>query len=283
MACCTLKARGLAGRPGSILVTLTAMLGLVITHSASGAFPEPAADSSAVPVSVDIRPGLCPNHLRIESPLTIPIAITARVDFEITQIDPVSVRLSRQGFDAELEPASWEYADVGTPVVGGLCACHKLVGDGIDDLEYQFPISDMVAAFGLGDCLGEAVELSVTGSLFTGEPIEGSDCALVISGSWKDEDLGEELCLLECPTEDATPGVLKFAYSTTVSDRVTFSIHDVGGEVVAVLNSMDMSPGIYTAIWDGKIAGSSEAPAGIYFARVSNSLTSDMRKVILSR
>jgi hypothetical protein len=221
--------------------------------------------------------------MRLESPLWIPIAITGQLDFEIGQIDPESIRLSREGYAEQLKPTGWDYADVGTPIVGGLCACHKLQGDGIDDLEFWFSIKDVVTTFDLAGNDGETVELSLRGNLETGEEIEGSDCAVLISGLWDADGLGDEVSLLPAPESGSTPGQFKFAYMTTVSDRVTFVIHDVKGEVVAILNNMDMAPGIYTATWNGLGRNKEEAPPGIYFARVTNSMASDITKITLSR
>ena len=268
-------------------VTRTALLAVLGASALLGcalpAVAVSAAESTAEPISVDIRPGLCPNHLRIDSPLTIAIAITGRTDFEAAGVDPSTIRLTREGFAQEVQPLGWTYADVGTPVVGGLCACHKLRGDGIDDLEFEFSIRDIAKAFDLDSLDGRLVELTLKGNLTTGEEITGSDCALVITGLWEDEDLGRELTLLAVPHGDATPGEYRFAYKTTVSDRVTFAIYDVSGRVVAVLNDMDMAPGIYTATWNGQGQDKQEAPAGIYFARVSNSLASDIMRVSLAR
>jgi hypothetical protein len=271
---------GLEVTPGLLMVVF--MTGMVLAGSASSAAAATGDNHTPVLASVDIRPGICPNHLRIGSPLAIPIAITGRADFEVAAVDPSTVLLSFEGSDETLGPVAWAYADVGTPIVGGLCACHKLRGDGIDDLEFQFPIKDIVSAFDLGDDEGDMVELSLTGRLVSGEEFEGRDCAILISGAWEEDELGREVHLLTAPQTEQTPGHFKFAYNTTVSDRVRFTIHDVTGRVVAVLNDMDMAPGIYTATWNGLGQDKKESPPGIYFARVSNSLTSDIMKITLS-
>jgi flagellar hook assembly protein FlgD len=78
-------------------------------------------------------------------------------------------------------------------------------------------------------------------------------------------------------------GNFKFGYYTTVSDRVTFMIHDIQGRVVAKLTDMDMAPGIYSAIWDGKGSDSQKAPPGIYFARVCTSMASDIQKITVTQ
>jgi len=189
---------------------------------------DPAAEASPIMTNVDIRPGLCPNHIRLESPLAIPIAILGGVDFELDLVDPATVRLYREGADGEV---------------------------------------------------------MLRGSLTTGEAIEGVDCALVISANWSDETLGEEVGLLayeeEAGGEDLTPARHRFSYYTTVSERVTIAIYDTQGHVVARLNDMDMAPGIYNATWNGMDENREEAPAGIYFARVNNSVASDTRKFVV--
>jgi hypothetical protein len=263
-----------------LLVIFACVVPVAALRPASGG---EAKETIPIPVSVDIRPGLCPNHLRIESPLTIPIAITASLNFEIERVDPLSVRLIRDGSTAELEPVRWAYADVGTPIVGGLCACHKLRGDGIDDLEFHFSIGDIIRTFELAESSGVTIELSLKGKLMTGEPIEGSDCAVVLGGVFEEERTGEEIYMLTRETEDPHSGPFKFAYCSMVSDRVKFAIHDLKGRTVAVLNDMDMSPGIYTATWDGLNPNKEPAPAGTYFARVSNSFASDITKITLTR
>lgn len=248
---------------------------------------DPAAEASPIMTNVDIRPGLCPNHIRLDSPLAIPIAILGAVDFELDLVDPVSVRLYREGHAGDVEPTGWTYEDVGTPIVGGLCACHKLRGDGLDDLEFWFSIPDIARALDLEGRHGEIVPLMLRGSLTTGEKIEGVDCALVISGSWSDETLGEEVGLLACEEEaggeDLAPTRHRFSYYTTVSERVTIAIYDTRGRVVARLNDMDMAPGIYSATWNGMDENHHEVPAGIYFARVNNSVASDTRKIVVQQ
>lgn len=243
-------------------------------------------ESAPVAVSMDIRPGLCPNHIRVGSPLAIPIAILSTVSFDAGDVDPGTVRLYRDGVTAEVQPAGWTYEDVGTPVVGGLCACHKLRGDGLDDLEFFFSIESIVDSLGLASNSGDIVPLTLGGRLMTGEPVEGVDCAVIISGQWDSEEFGSEVGLLADAAGAAVAGAglgkFRFTYYTTVSERVTFAIHDTGGRVVAMLNDMDMAPGIYNATWNGRAEDRQEVPAGIYFARVSNSVASETRKFIIT-
>lgn len=274
----------------AVLVSLAASAPAVSSDSRApaspaGADPEglEASRSTPVQVSVDIRPGLCPNHIRADSRLAVPIAILSTVDFEADGVDPSSVRLFCEGNEAAVEPTGWTYEDVGTPVVGGLCACHKLRGDGLDDLEFFFSIEDMAAVLDLHSRVGEIVPLIIRGKLTTGETVEGLDCAMVIRGPWGTEEFGSEVGLLtEGGMDDGgetPPGRFRFTYFTTVSERVTFGIYDVKGRMVARLNDMDMAPGIYNATWNGRDENREKAPAGIYFARVNNSTASATMKI----
>lgn len=244
-----------------------------------------AAGDSVVQINMDVRPGLCPNHLRLESALTVPIAVLGTVDFDVSAIDPATVRICRKGIERVVAPTGWAYADVGTPLIGGLCACHKRRGDGLDDLEFSIEIPDMVEALDLLGHAGETVPITVKGLLVTGETFEGSDCVDLISGYWPGDESGDEIGLLASEGEDLGLGSngFKFAYFTTVSDRVTFMIYDSLGRRVAKIHDMDMPPGIYNAVWDGTDSDSLRVAPGIYFARVSNSLASDTRKIRLTQ
>lgn len=249
----------------------------------------PTGQLLPVEVNIDIRPGLCPNHIRMESALTVPIAVLGTVDFEVFEIDPATVRISREGVDGEVAPVGWAYADVATPLIGGLCACHKRRGDGLDDLEFSFRIGEIVDVLEFEGHAGETLPLTLSGGLATGGVFEGIDCAHVISGYWPGGESGDEIGLLA--SADALPasageepgpdGCFKFAYFTTVTDRVTMVIYDIQGRKVARIHDMDMPPGIYNAVWDCTDSDSIRVAPGIYFARVGNSLASDTRKILL--
>ena len=62
-----------------------------------------------IQVAIDIRPTSCPNPFMVGSKGVIPLAILGTADFDVTQIDPASVRL------AGIEPLRWANEDVSTP------------------------------------------------------------------------------------------------------------------------------------------------------------------------
>lgn len=234
----------------------------------------PAADARAVsmiPVVVDIAPGLCPNHLRVDSPLTIPVGVLGTEDLEITAIEPATVRLSREGLAGDITPLNYAYKDLGSPLIGGRCECRELVGDGLEDLVFYFDIKALVAALGLAGQIGETVPLTLSGKLVTGDTISGVDCALVIDADWADSRLERELGFLVNSGEQQADGLVGFAYFSDVSDHMALTIYDLRGRAIACLVDMDLAPGIYRATWDGTGTDRERVAAGTYFARVSNS------------
>jgi hypothetical protein len=237
-----------------------------------------------VPLSmaVDIRPGLCPNHLRLDSPLTIPIAVLGTMDFDVANIDPETVRLSRDGLAGECAPASWAYADVGIPVIGASPECNRPRGDGLDDLELRFSIQDLATTLGLRGHIGETIPLTLTGKIVTGQGIEGFDCVMVIAGPWGDGERSDEIGILPQVGDEPSASQLDLAYYTNTSDHITVTVYDARGRVVAELVDADRAPGIYQVTWDGTGQDGQEVAAGTYFARVSNSWTGTTKRLVLS-
>jgi hypothetical protein len=260
-----------------------ALAGLACTAVCAVAIAQDDSERVSVPltVAVEIRPGLCPNHLRIGSHLEIPVAVLGTADLDATNIDPTTVRLSRVGVGAECEPACWVYADVGLPVIGSSPECSDARGDGFDDLALSFSIDDLVRALGLGNLIGETVALTLTGELVTGQAIEGSDCVVVIGDGWGGTGPDGEIGLLACSDQEADRDRLAFGYYTNTSDQVHLTIYDARGRVVATLVDEDLAPGIYHATWTRTDRESEGLGPGTYFARVANSQVGVTRKFTL--
>lgn len=62
--------------------------------------PEP----DVLTISLDIKPGNCPNVLDGRSVGELPVAILGTEDFDVTSIDPVSIRLGREGVEDNVAP-----------------------------------------------------------------------------------------------------------------------------------------------------------------------------------
>jgi hypothetical protein len=105
------------------------------------------------------------------------VAILGIEDFDVTTIDPESILLEG------ITPIRWSYEDVATPLVGELCDCHELNGDGYMDLTLKFDSEELVDALGLEDFAGETIPLTITGNLWEEEgetQIKGQDCVWVL-------------------------------------------------------------------------------------------------------
>jgi hypothetical protein len=131
----------------------------------------------AVKVAVDIKPGSCPNPVNVKSSGVLPVAILGSADYDITTIDPTSIRL------AGVEPLRSGYEDVAALVSDvNDCNCTTEGPDGFLDLALKFETQRIVEAIGdVND--GDVLTLELTGVLFDPilfeRPIEGADCILI--------------------------------------------------------------------------------------------------------
>ncbi len=135
----------------------------------------------AVKVAVDIKPGGCPNPVNVKSSGVLPVAVLGSGDYDITTIDPTSIRL------AGVEPLRSGYEDVAGPFDSNDCNCVEAGPDGLPDLTLKFETQGIVKAIGdVND--GDVLTLELTGVLYDPipyeTPIEGADCIL-IRGKYK--------------------------------------------------------------------------------------------------
>jgi hypothetical protein len=134
-------------------------------------------------VPIDIKPGSCPNPLNVKSKGVLPVSVLGTEVFDVSTIDPASIRLSREGVEGEIYPLRWSYEDVATPFEGEVCGCHELYGDCYMDLSLKFDTQDVVDTLKMNEVLGTTLPLTLTGNLkeeFGGTPIKGEDCVWVL-------------------------------------------------------------------------------------------------------
>jgi len=179
---------GTEGRDISRGMTIDNLSHLYITGDTNGSFCGPNVgdydafvikfDVSEPPtlpirVLVDIKPRSCPNPVNVKSKGVLPIAILGTVDYDVTTIDPTSVRL------AGVEPLRSGYEDVATPVDDtNDCNCIEAGPDGFLDLTLKFGTQRIVESVGdVND--GDVLELLLSGVLSDETPIEGADCILI--------------------------------------------------------------------------------------------------------
>jgi hypothetical protein len=124
-------------------------------------------------LSIDIKPGSCPNPLNVKSRGLLPVAILGSEDFDVNTIVATSVRL------AGVAPIRDSYEDVGTPLVDANdCECSTEGPDGFGDLTLKFETQEIVEAIGEVNH-GDELVLELAGVLLDETPIEGSDCIII--------------------------------------------------------------------------------------------------------
>ncbi len=148
----------------------------------------PGECEEVVVFDLDIKPGACPNSFNANSHGVLPVALVGAKGFDVTEVDISSILLSRaDGVGGSVAPNEGPpgprsvFEDVATPIVGELCDCHELEGDGITDLSMKFRTDDVVAALQLNDLpAGDLVQLVVNGTLLDGTPFSASDCIRLV-------------------------------------------------------------------------------------------------------
>lgn len=134
---------------------------------------------TSIEVPVDIKPGSCPNPINLKTQGVLPVAILGTSTFDVTQIDPVSIKLNG------IAPTRWSIEDVGTPFepyIGKENAsdCNEYGGDGLMDLSLKFDTKALAAALGsVAD--GTILVLELTGKLKDGTLIRGEDVVTILN------------------------------------------------------------------------------------------------------
>jgi hypothetical protein len=240
-------------------------------------------EGTAIAVSVDIRPGECPNPVRPTLFFRVPVAVCGTAGFDATAIDPTTVRLHRAGSAGEAAPVGHTIDDVATPFPGTLCDCHNLDGDGFDDFVCRFRADHLGTELELDQVGGETVELTLTANLFGGEPVSGADCILVLDGLWWRIESGEGLAFAPGNLITAQASDVTIEFYVATDSHVALEIFDVQGRNLATLVDGVMEAGTHSVTWNVRTASGVKAPAGVYFARVRNAQGFDTRKIVVVR
>ncbi len=155
-----------------------------------GALPQSvlAADvpgATTLGVWIDIKPGGCENPLNVKSRGVLPAAILGTQAFDVSTINPESVRLVVDG--VQIEPIRTAIKDVATPpesvpTCPNLCTDTETLHDGFDDLIMKFDTEAIVEALGGWEGVedGECIVFQITGTLNDGTPIAGQDVVLIL-------------------------------------------------------------------------------------------------------
>jgi len=120
-------------------------------------------------IPIDIKPQSCPNPLNVKKKGVLPVAILGMEYFNVTEVDPETVRLGLEG-EESVSPLQWALEDVATPddepfeYKENCMDCTTDGPDGWLDLTLKFDAQEVIAA--LGEVLnGECLTLTLTGNL----------------------------------------------------------------------------------------------------------------------
>ena len=146
------------------------------------------ASEGTITVTVDIKPGGCPNPVNVESNGVLPVAILGAGDFDAAGIDAASIEL------AGVRPIRSSIEDVAGPAAETSdCNCGEDGPDGIDDLTLKFKTQEIAGALGEVNT-GDVRTLTLTGVTQDETPIEGSDCITIVGyhDPFKAEDVNRD-------------------------------------------------------------------------------------------
>jgi hypothetical protein len=137
--------------------------------------------STAITVAVDIKPTSCPNPMSTGEKGLLPVAILGMSGFDVTQVDPASVRLEG------VAPLRYFLEDVAKPFLPltgktDRLDCNTEGPDGLLDLTLKFDHRTVMAA--LGEVVdGQVRVLRLTGNLkaeYGGVSVEGEDVTVIV-------------------------------------------------------------------------------------------------------
>jgi len=262
----------------------------------------------AIPASLDIKPGSCPNPLNVkahgremyiedkdnqnlmaakENPAqrdkptgpraVLPVAIVGTEELDVADIDPTSLML--EGVPA----LRWGFEDVTTPLheQAEECECNNLGADGFVDLTLKFDRAAIIAA--LGEVYDrDVIPLTITGELYDGTPIEGTDCVLILG------DSAPEAAPAGAPNVASAVGLSNYpnpfnpateiAFTLPTAAEVRLEVYNLMGQKVTTLIDKQMNAGEHTCVWDG-----SDVASGVYFYRLETPDFVDTRKMVLMK
>lgn len=132
-------------------------------------------------VSVDIKPGSCPNTINAEHNGVISVALLGTSSFDVTTVDPESAWMGNG-----VSPLRWSLEDVATPygsVPQGAFDCTERGKDGYLDLNFKFDLQELVASSGETPEDGDVDLVSLTARLkaaYGGTMVEGMDVVRIV-------------------------------------------------------------------------------------------------------
>jgi len=126
------------------------------SETVNNVFSAATWSTSAIKVTIDIKPGESPNYINPRSNGVITVAVLSDSEFDATQIDESTVRFG----PGEAEYFKYQYKDVNN--------------DRINDILFYFKTQETGVYSGL-------TEMELTGQTLDGEYFSGSDSIVTVS------------------------------------------------------------------------------------------------------
>ncbi len=226
-------------------------------------------------VDLDIKPCSWPNPYNVKSQGVLPVAVLGTAEFDVSEIDPGTILLEG------VAPLRWEKCDVVGIAPVDACNVTEEGPDGFVDLTLKFDKPEITAALGeVND--GDELVLTLTGNLFSGLPIEGDDCIVILKkGKMKkdvamiDAGLPDDFELNQNYPNPFNPETT-IRFGVPENSFVSIIVSDILGAEVAVLLAQNMQAGYYEVSFDG-----SNLPSGIYLYSMQTSKTTLTKKLLL--
>lgn len=253
-------------------------------------------------VSLDIKPGSCPNPLNVKSPgeewlwiggedmqqetdassvsaakikpmpqkkAVLPAAILGTEEFDISQIDPSTILLN------SIPVLRWSYEDAASPVgeEAEVCECTDYGPDGYTDLTLKFFRDEIIAS--LGEVYdGQVIPLTISGVLIDGTPFEGVDCVVILAD---DENPVASAGNYPNPFNPTTT----ISFALNYSAQVSLDIFNITGQRVTTLIDSYLETGEHAVFWDGRDQSGNAVASGIYFYRLEADGFAVTKKMVL--
>jgi hypothetical protein len=230
-------------------------------------------------VSLDIKPGSCPNPLnmnRNNGKAVLPVAILGTEEFDVQDIDPSTITL------LGIQAVRFNYEDVGEPQVNNDdCQCSENGPDGYEDLTLKFDRNTLIDTL-LKLPFEEYQELTISGMLHDSTEFSGTDCIRMLKTGRTPQTMVVSDNLIPLNVELVGNNPNPFNPTTFISlglpttQKVKLEIYNLLGRKVETLIDGYLEAGYHSVVWNA-----SSNASGVYFYRLSTDDFTETKKMLL--